>query len=94
MVVATDGPEVVGRAGPVSVLRGRGGFHGVVVGAQYRRRKIGTVLFSLMCAELRKLGATHTVLYTGLSGFAQEIYLRAGCRITRVVDFSLVKQLS
>ena len=59
----------------------------------HRRNKIGTVLFPLQCAELKKRGATHRVLYTGIGDPAQSICFGAGFRVLHLVDYSLVKRL-
>lgn len=92
--VATDGPAVVGFAGPVRVdPRGSGGFTGIGTHPDYRRGKIGTVLFNLMCAEFKKRGVARNRLHTGLNNPAQEIYFGAGYRVRQLVDYGLVKRL-
>ncbi len=92
--IATDGPAVVGFAGPVRVGRdGSGGFTGIGTHPDYRRGKIGTVLFNLMCAEFKKRGVARNTLHTGLNNPAQEIYFGAGYRVRQVLDYGLVKRL-
>ena len=92
--VAYAGDRVVGFSGPIGVAAsGRGGFMGVVTDPEFQRRKIASVLFEMMCAEMRKRGATYTNLYTGLQYGAQEIYFAAGCRAQYAFDHSLVKRL-
>ena len=94
VVIAYQGDRVVGFSGPISVGSGGcGGFMGVVTDPEFRRRKIGTILFQFMCDEMKKRGATHTNLYTGLQQGAQEIYLAAGCSPQYVTDHSLSKRL-
>ena len=94
VLVATDGPTVVGFAGPVHVGRdGSGGFTGIGTHPDYRRGKIGTVLFNLMCAEFKKRGVVRNTLHTGLNNPAQEIYFGAGYRVRQLVDYGLVKRL-
>ena len=92
--IATDGPAVVGFAGPVRVGGdGSGGFTGIGTHPDYRRGKIGTVLFNLMCAEFKKRGVARNTLHTGLNNPAQEIYFGAGYRVRQLVDYGLVKRL-
>lgn len=92
--VATDGPKVIGFSGPVRAQPGgRGGFTGIGTHPDYRRRKIGTVLFHLMCAEFKRRGAKYSTLHTGLHNPAQEIYLGAGFKVRHLTDYDLVKRL-
>ena len=92
--IATDGPAVVGFAGPVRVgTDGRSSFTGIGTHPDYRRGKIGTVLFNLMCAEFKKRGVVRNTLHTGLNNPAQEIYFGAGYRVRQLVDYGLVKRL-
>ena len=94
VLIATDGPTVVGFAGPVHVGKdGSGGFTGIGTHPHYRRGKIGTVLFNLMCAEFKKRGVVRNTLHTGLNNPAQEIYFGAGYRVRQLVDYGLVKRL-
>ena len=94
VLIATDGPTVVGFAGPVHVGKdGSGGFTGIGTHPDYRRGKIGTVLFNLMCAEFKKGGVARNTLHTGLNNPAQEIYFGAGYRVRQLVDYGLVKRL-
>ena len=94
VVVAAEGTRVVGFAGPIRVHEnGAAGFTGIGTDPEYRRRKIGSILFNLMCEEFQKRGATHNVLHTGVNNPAQEIYFGAGYRVMTLVDYSLVKQL-
>ena len=95
VLVATDGDRVVGFTGPIQVRSDRrGGSQGIGADPEYRRNKIGTVLFHLQCAELKRRGATHRVLHTGMKNPAQNIYLGAGFKILHLADYSLVKQLA
>jgi GNAT superfamily N-acetyltransferase len=96
VLVATEGPRVVGVSGPIWV-RKRGGpanFLGVFTDEGYRRRKIGTVLFNLMCDEFKKLGAAYSDLYTGLDNPGREIYLQSGYKVKYLMDEVLEKQLA
>ena len=94
VLVATHGAQVVGFTGPVRVREGGGAsFSGIGTDPEYRRNKIGTVLFHLLCAEFKKRGATYDVLHTGLRNHAQNIYFGAGFRVLHLVDYSLVKKL-
>ncbi len=94
VLIATDGPAVVGFAGPIRVGKdGSGGFTGIGTHPDYRRGKIGTVLFNLMCAEFKKRGMVRNTLHTGLNNPAQEIYFGAGYRVRHLVDYGLVKRL-
>ncbi len=94
VIIATDGPAVVGFAGPIRVgADGSGGFTGIGTHPDYRRGKIGTVLFNLMCAEFKKRGMVRNTLHTGLNNPAQEIYFGAGYRVRHLVDYHLVKRL-
>ena len=94
VLVATDGVKVVGFSGPIRVQPdGKAGFTGIGTQPDYRRRKIGAVLFNLLCAEFKKRGATHSTLHTGLRNPAQEIYFGAGYRVRQVVDYTLVRSL-
>jgi GNAT superfamily N-acetyltransferase len=94
VLVATDGDTVVGFTGPIRVgSDGRGGFSGIGTDPEYRRNKIGTVLFNLLCMEFKRRGATYDVLHTGLRNHAQNIYFGAGFRVNHLVDYSLVKRL-
>ena len=94
VLIATDGPAVVGFAGPIRVGKdGSGGFTGIGTHPDYRRGKIGTVLFNLMCAEFKKRGMVRNTLHTGLNNPAQEIYFGAGYRVRHLVDYHLVKRL-
>ena len=95
VTIATAGQRVIGFSEPFGVASGgRGGFDGVVTDENYRRRKIGTVLFNLMLSELKQRGATYTNLYAGLQSGEQEIYFQAGCKARGIVDFSLVRRLT
>ena len=92
--VATDDPQVVGFSGPLWVQPGGyGGFRGIAMHPDYQRRKIGTVLFNLMCAEFKKRGAAYTILYTDPQGHAQKIYFRAGFKVKFLIDQTLTKCL-
>lgn len=94
VLIATDGPTVVGFAGPVRVgTDGRSSFTGIGTHPDYRRGKIGTVLFNLMCEEFKKRGVARNTLHTGLNNPAQEIYFGAGYRVRQLVDYGLVKRL-
>ena len=94
VLIATDGPAVVGFAGPVRVgTDGRSSFTGIGTHPDYRRGKIGTVLFNLMCEEFKKRGVARNTLHTGLNNPAQEIYFGAGYRVRQLVDYGLVKRL-
>jgi ribosomal protein S18 acetylase RimI-like enzyme len=95
VLVATDGPRVVGFAGPIRVeADGHGGFTGIGTHPEYRRHKIGTTLFHLLCAEFQRRGATYCILHTGLRNPAQEIYFGAGFKMMYLVDYSMVKRLA
>jgi ribosomal protein S18 acetylase RimI-like enzyme len=94
VLVATDGPDVVGFTGPIRVSSsGRTSFTGIGTRPDYRRRKIGMVLFHLLCSEFRSRGGTSSTLHTGLRNPAQEIYFSAGYRVQYLVDYSLEKRL-
>ena len=89
VLVATDGPAVVGFAGPVRVgTDGSSSFTGIGTHPDYRRGKIGTVLFNLMCAEFKKRGVVRNTLHTGLNNPAQEIYFGAGYRVRQLVTMA------
>ena len=94
VMVATEGKRVVGFAGPIRVSdNGLGAFTGIGTHPDYRRRKIGMVLFNLMCAEFKRRGATRNTLHTGFHNPAQEIYLGSGYRVRTLMDYNLVKRL-
>jgi GNAT superfamily N-acetyltransferase len=94
VLVATAGQDVVGFTGPIRVSpNGTAGFTGIGTHPDYRRRKIGMVLFHLLCSEFKARGGTHNILHTGLRNPAQEIYFSAGYRVHHLVDYSLVKRL-
>ena len=95
ILVATKGDDVVGWSGPIwPVPGGRGAFSGVWTHPDYRRRKIATILFNLMCVEFKKGEAAYSNLYTGLQMGAQEVYFEAGFKAKYVVDSSLTKRLA
>ncbi len=94
VLVATAGPEVIGFTGPIRVTPdGRAGFTGIGTHPDYRRRKIGMVLFHLLCSEFRERGGVSSSLHTGLRNPAQEIYFSAGYRVQYLVDYSLEKRI-
>ena len=94
VLVATAGPEVVGFTGPIRVTStGKTSFTGIGTRPDYRRRKIGMVLFHLLCSEFRSRGGVSSTLHTGLRNPAQEIYFSAGYRVQYLVDYSLEKRL-
>jgi GNAT superfamily N-acetyltransferase len=94
VLVAVEGSRVVGAAGPLRVAAdGRGRFGSIGTHLDYRRRKIGTVLFHLVCAELKKREARYSTLLTGLHSPAQEIYFNAGFRVRHLVVDNLAKRL-
>ncbi|MBQ8641606.1 MAG: GNAT family N-acetyltransferase [Clostridia bacterium] len=79
-----QGRTVCGYTGPLSVSpEGRGCFHGIGVHHNYRQHGAGKVLFSTLCMELRKQGASFMSLYTGEDNPARNIYEAAGFRIVR-----------
>lgn len=92
LIAVRDG-EVVGFAGPISVEKGEGHFTGIGVHPKYRRMKIGTVLFNLLCLELKGRGATRVMLHTGTANPAQEIYFDAGFKVKSVWATKMVKKL-
>ena len=95
VVVATCGEKVIGFAGLISVTEeGRGVFCGINTLPEYRRRKIGTVLFNLLCQEFKIRGADYIPLWTGLANPAQEIYFSAGFKVKSVFDFNMTKHFS
>ena len=95
VVVATCGEKVIGFTGPISVSEeGRGGFTGIGTHPEYRRRKIGKILFNLLCQEFKKRGADYIPLFTGLDNPAQEIYFSAGFKVKSLFDYNLIKHLS
>ena len=94
VMVAAKGKRVIGFAGPIRVSDGGvGGFTGIGTHPDFRRRKIGMVLFNLRCAEFKERGATRNTLHTGLHNPAQEIYLGSGYRVRTLLDYSLIKKL-
>ena len=94
VLVATSGPDVLGFTGPIRVgPDGRTSFTGIGTRPDYRRRKIGMVLFHLLCSEFKRRGGVTSSLHTGLRNPAQEIYFSAGYRVRYLVDYSLEKQL-
>ena len=95
VVIAFLGARVIGFAGPIRMgENGSGGFTGIGTHPDFRRRKIGMVLFNLMCVEFKRRGATWNTLHTGLNNPAQEIYLNAGYKVKKLIDYNLVKSLS
>ncbi len=93
VLIAKHMSNVVGFAGPIWVRNGEGHFTGIGVLPKYRRRKIGTVLFNLLCYELKKRGAVHMALHTGTSNPAQEIYFDAGFKVRSVWATRMIKVL-
>ena len=56
----------------------RGYFSGIGVHSDYRSHGVGTVLFSVLCQELKKLGAEYMTLFIGEDKPARYIYESAG----------------
>jgi len=95
VLIASLGARVIGFAGPIRMgENGGGGFTGIGTHPDFRRMKIGKVLFNLMCVEFKRRGAIWNTLHTGLNNPAQEIYLNAGYRVQKLIDYNLVKPLS
>lgn len=94
ILIAICGEKVVGFVGPISVdAEGEGHFTGIGVHPEYRRMKIGTVLFNLLCFELKKRGATCVKLHTGTANPAQEIYFDAGFKVKSIWATQMTKKL-
>ncbi|RJS84853.1 GNAT family N-acetyltransferase [Candidatus Bathyarchaeota archaeon] len=93
VLVAVHHTKVIGFVGPIWLDDRRGCFTGIGVHPQYRRRKIGTVLFNLLCSKLKEMGASYITLHTGTSNPAQEIYFDAGFKVKSVWATKMLKRL-
>lgn len=75
---------IYGFTGPLDIQEnGRGYFAGIGVQSKMRGKGIGKVLFSLLCTELKEMGASYMTLFTGESNPARNIYEAAGFKHVR-----------
>ena len=83
-VVAAHNGRVVGWTGAMYVeSTGRGHLDGICVSPNERQSGLGTGLFSKLCSELKKMGATYMTFFTGLDNPARYIYLGAGFQVAQ-----------
>jgi ribosomal protein S18 acetylase RimI-like enzyme len=84
VLIAESAGTVIGFTGPTNVEpSGRGYFPGIGVHSAYRGGGVGTVLFTHLCVELKRIGATFMTLFTGETNPARKIYEAAGFKIVR-----------
>ena len=93
-LVGRSGSKVIAFMGPLGASEdGRGQFTGIGVHPDFRRKHIGSVIYSLGCEEMKKKGATFNELTTNINNPAQEIYFAAGHRVKAVLADKMVKKL-
>jgi len=81
LLIGVKGPRVIGFTGPIQVRAdGAGQFTGIAVHPDFRRRKIGTVLFHRLLDMLKGKGATYVRLTTRTVNPARQLYRKAGFR--------------
>ncbi len=78
LLVGVKDHQVIGFAGPLSVLNGQGRFQGISVLPDFQGLKVGKVLFNLMCHHLKDMGATYITLFTGDDNPARFLYEQTG----------------
>ena len=84
LIIVEQGNRVCGFTGPISVQpSGRGYFAGIGVHSAYRNRGAGKALFSVLCMELKGIGARFMTLFTGETNPARNIYEAAGFKIVK-----------
>lgn len=84
VVIAHHQGRIIGFTGPLRVQHSlRGYFAGIGVHSEYRGYGIGKVLFSTLCLELSRLGATYMSLFTGETNPARKIYEKEHFEIVR-----------
>lgn len=84
LIIVEHGNRVCGFTGPISVQpSGRGYFAGIGVHSAYRNRGAGKALFSVLCMELKGIGARFMTLFTGETNPARNIYEAAGFKIVK-----------
>lgn len=84
ILIAEDEGQIIGFTGPLSVQESlRGYFAGIGVHSKYRGLGIGKVLFSSLCLQLSKLGATYMTLFTGENNPARKIYENESFKIVK-----------
>ncbi len=94
MLIALRGEDIVGHAGPYSITESvYGNFNSIGIKKEERGNGLGLVLFQLMCAELKSMGAQSTSLTVGQASRAREIYQKAGYRVRYVMDYKITKDL-
>ncbi len=91
LVVAVNGQEVVGFAGPIIVEpSGRAFFCGIGVHPEHEGHGLGSVLFFRMVEAFQNAGCQYISLFTGSNNPAIRIYQKAGFTIVRT--FSILRR--
>lgn len=91
LVVAVNGQEVVGFAGPIIVEpSGRAFFCGIGVHPEHEGHGLGSVLFFRMVEAFQNAGCQYISLFTGSNNPAIRIYQKAGFTIART--FSILRR--
>ncbi len=84
LIIVTSDNKVYGFTGPIRVEpSGRGYFAGIGVHTDLRGKGVGKALFSVLCMELKHIGASFMTLFTGETNPARNIYEAAGFKIVR-----------
>lgn len=91
LVVAVNGNEVVGFAGPIiSQSNGRAFFCGIGVHPEHEGHGLGSVLFFRMVEAFQNAGCQYISLFTGSNNPALRIYQKAGFNIEK--QFSILRR--
>lgn len=84
ILIALHHDKIIGFTGPLKVESNlRGYFAGIGIHSDYRGLGIGKALFSVLCMELKNLGAHYMSLFTGNNNPARNIYEKEGFNIVR-----------
>ncbi len=84
ILIAEKDSVVLGFTGPMACQEnGRGYFAGIAVDEAARGMGVAKTLFSLLCVNLKELGASYMTLFTGENNQARNIYEEAGFKIVK-----------